>query len=40
MEVIRFFEKMKEVLDWPFWAERGGVEGGVGLGLTDIRVGE
>ena len=37
-EVISVFENVKEVLDWPFWAERGGVEGGVGL--TDITVGE
>ena len=37
-EVISVFENVKEVLDWPFWAERGGVEGGVGL--TDIPVGE
>ena len=38
LEVINVFENMKDVLDWPVGAERGGVEGGVGL--TDIRVGE
>lgn len=38
LEVISVFENINEVLDWSFWAERGGVEGGVGL--TDIRVGE
>ena len=38
LEVISVFENMKEVLDWPCWTERGGVEGGVGL--TGIRGGE
>lgn len=38
LEVIKFFENMKAVLNWLVRAEVGGVEGGVGL--TDIRVGE